>query len=272
MSFRQDPFSNSGGLRFGSGLPIGPAMRGLLIANALIFFVPSLFGLQDSWSDFLKLQPRAVILGGQVWQLVSYMFLHANFQHLFWNMLMLWMFGTALEHLWGTRPFLMYYFICGVGAALLQTIVAPTSYHLVLGASGAIYGVLLAYGLVYPDQIVLLFFVLPMRMKYVIWLAIGTSLVLSLVSVPGDSVAHLVHLGGALTGWLYLKQDWRMGAFGKRLRARRARRQMDRNAQASQNAQERSKSVDEILDKISEQGIDSLTEEEKRILREASRQ
>lgn len=277
MSFRQGAFS-SGGLQFGPGQPLGRALRYLLLANAALYFLPDLIAtmlpgqsgggqpLQDLW-----LQPGAVFAHGKIWQLVTYMFFHADFFHLFFNMLMLWMFGTPLEHHWGSRGFLSYYLVCGVGAALLQFFITPTSERYILGASGAIYGLLLAYGLAYPDRIILVSFIFPIRMRYFVWLMIGVSLLLGMLNAPGDRIAHFVHLGGALTGWLYLKQDWRLGALGRKLRGQGARRRMQQNTRRVERDAESRMTVDEILDKISAQGIDSLTEDEKRILREASR-
>jgi membrane associated rhomboid family serine protease len=154
-------------------------------------------------------------------QLVTYMFMHANFWHIFFNMLALWMFGTEIEYIWGPRRFLVYYLICGLGAAGLHFII--TGYTLthvdpetaailrdvpMLGASGAIYGILLAYGFMFPNrQLLLLFPPIPVKAKY---LVIGYGLIefFSGVSNMSDNIAHFAHLGGMLTG-LILLLIWR---------------------------------------------------------------
>jgi len=145
-----------------------------------------------------------------VWQLVSYMFLHAGLAHLFFNMIGLWMFGAELERTWGTRKFLQFYFLCGAGAGVCVVLVdlltgspnIPT-----IGASGAIFGVLLAYGMLFPDNPIWVWFLFPVKAKWFV-LGLGVINFLYLVKSPGSGVSHVAHLGGMLIGYLYLRSRY----------------------------------------------------------------
>lgn len=181
---------------FGPG-PLSPAVKALIIANVTMFvvmpFVPSV-------AAYLPLV-RADVMHGRVWELVTYMFLHGTVGHIFFNMLALWMFGTELERMWGTPFFVRYYFATGIAAGI-STIVfstAPT-----IGASGAIYGLLLAYGLTFPNRPLLLFLVFPVPAKYAVMIFGAIELFLS-ASDMGGSVAHVAHLGGLAAGYLLLR-------------------------------------------------------------------
>lgn len=137
------------------------------------------------------------------WQLVSYMFLHAGFAHIFFNLLALWMFGQAIENYWGTRRFSVYYFLTGIGAGLSQLLIgagAPT-----VGASGAVYGILLAFGMMFPERpIMLLFPPIPIKAKYFVLIFGGIEL-FSGVTGTSAGIAHFAHLGGMLVGYILIK-------------------------------------------------------------------
>jgi membrane associated rhomboid family serine protease len=193
---------------FGPG-PVTPAVKVLLIANIAVFvaevFAPSLVVL-------LGLSPQAVFHSAWLWQPVTYMFLHhpGGFGHILFNMLALWMFGVELERLWGTKFFVRYYFVAGIGAALTTLIVSmlpfqfatQVYYSTTVGASGAIYGLLLAYAYYYPDRPILLV-IFPVPAKYVVMILGGFALLSSMSG--GSGVAHATHLGGLLAGYIYLK-------------------------------------------------------------------
>lgn len=159
------------------------------------------------------------------WQLVTYQFLHdpSGIAHVAFNMFALWMFGRHLDRRWGWRSFIAYYLTCGVGAGLFHVAMAsvlPQHQGLVMGASGAVLGVLVAFGMTFPEQTVLLFFVIPMKAKHVVLLFAALELLLAWN--PQGGVANLAHLGGMLTGWLYLRYlpRWR-GLFSwSRIRGR----------------------------------------------------
>lgn len=264
-----------GGYGFGPGLPMTPVVRNLLIANGVLFLVGMLPGVDvNQLRQVFGFVPREAVGGLHVWQFVTYMFLHGSFAHIAVNMFYLWMFGTSVEGAWGSRPFLWYYLVCGVGGAILTWITGPGSGVAMIGASAAALGVLTAFTLMYPDRQVLVWFVIPVRIKVLFWFLVAIDL-LAAFNGRQDGIAHFAHLGGVLSGWLYLKQDWRLGAFGRRVRGQRARQKMERNAERTRRQEmdrdARMAEVNRILEKINREGMDALTEEELRILREASR-
>jgi membrane associated rhomboid family serine protease len=169
--------------------------------------------------DPLGLTPRSVIQVFGIYQLFTYMFLHSpyGFSHILFNMLALWMFGADLERTWGTRRFLQYYFLCGVGAGICVVIgnaLYGTLDTRTIGASGAIYGVLLAFGLLFPDTTVLFSFLFPIKAKYFVMI-IGAIAFMSSFAGSGGGVSHVAHLGGMLFGYLYLRSQFkRVDFFG----------------------------------------------------------
>ncbi len=183
-----------------------PAVKALLIANVAVFLFQMLAQslVQVRIERLFGLVPYEVVHHLFLWQLATYMFLHGGFFHIAFNMLALWMFGAELESLWGTQKFLRFYFITGIGAAIMTTLVGPNSYTVTIGASGAIYGLLAAYGLLFPDRVILLYFVLPIRAKYLV-LILGLITFWSSISATGGGIAHVAHLGGMIFGWLYLR-------------------------------------------------------------------
>ncbi len=295
--------------RFGIGSAWTPAVKTLILANIVCFVLQNLVDLVfkvdylQAWFALSPLsslaQPAQLAFREDfaVWQLFTYMFLHGDIWHILFNMLVLWMFGCELERFWGTKEFFRYYVICGVGAGLVHLLLNFNSAIPVLGASGAIFGVLAAFGLTFPDMIItfLLFFILPvqLRAKYLVMIVAAIALYLG-VRGPADGVAHFAHLGGMLVGFLYLKVNWPWKSSGRRnfdyqsysppgshspgftakisdwfKRRAEARRRMEivRRRQDEMHLRER---VDAILDKINEVGFDNLTPEEKQILKRAS--
>jgi membrane associated rhomboid family serine protease len=183
-------------------------VKWLLIINTAVFVLTGLLG--PSFAPdirVLELVPRAVLFHFALWQLVTYLFLHGGIWHLVFNMLTLWMFGTPLERDWGTRQFLKYYFICGVGAGicdvLLNALIGNWGTS-TIGASGAIYGLLLAFGVCYPDQTVLMGFLFPIKAKYMVMIYAAIELWMSLGS-GNTGVSNIAHLGGMAAGFLFLK-------------------------------------------------------------------
>jgi membrane associated rhomboid family serine protease len=193
---------------FGPG-PLTPAIKVLIGANVATFVVSLIV---PAITLRLGLRPAEVIGQLHVWQPVTYMFLHAGILHLLFNMLSLWMFGVELERMWGSKFFTKYYFATGIGAALTTLLLSfvPGSfgqllkYALTIGASGAIYGVLLAYGMYFPNRPIYVYGIFPLPAKYLVMIMGGISL-LSSMGGPGGGVAHTTHLGGLLVGYLYLK-------------------------------------------------------------------
>jgi membrane associated rhomboid family serine protease len=198
------PYASS--FSFGPG-PISTVLKALIAANVVMFIATLLF---RPLIGVLGLVPSEVLLQFRVWQLATYMFLHAGMFHILFNMLALWMFGAELERVWGTRFFLKFYFVCGIGAAALTVAFSLLPFDFarslrdvtIIGASGAIYGLLLAFAMYFPDRpILLIVFWVPARICVAILGAIA--LVTSLSEVGG--VANATHLGGLIVGYFYLK-------------------------------------------------------------------
>jgi membrane associated rhomboid family serine protease len=197
-------YPSSIGYSFGPG-GITPAVKILIIANVVLFVLNLIVPVMTLR---LGLTPRDVLTGFAVWQPFTYMFLHSTggFGHILFNMLSLWMIGTELERTWGTRFFTKYYFITGLGAAATQMLLGIFSdtfyYTTTIGASGAIYGLLLAYALYFPNRMLILFiFPVPARIAVLI---LGAIAFLSAMGGSGG-IAHSAHLGGLVVGYLYLK-------------------------------------------------------------------
>ena len=184
-----------------------PGVKWLLISNVVIFLVMYIGGNAISQHMLLlALTPIAVLEHFAIYQLVTYMFLHGGIDHILFNMLALWMFGMTLEQDWGTRRFLKYYFLCGIGAGLcdvtVNAIVGNWGTH-TIGASGAIFGLLLAFGVLYPDVTVLFFFIFPMKAKYMVMIVGGIAFLGALHVNSG--VSNIAHLGGMAFGYAYLR-------------------------------------------------------------------
>lgn len=178
------------------------AVKSIIIINVLVAIMTFLNeGLMSKW---FALNPIYFVY--KPWQLVTYMFMHGGFFHLFFNMYTLFIFGGVLERVWGTKKFLFYYFVTGVGAALIHIGVQwlTGDFALTVGASGAIYGLLLGYAMLYPDSVMLLMFP-PVRMKakWFVLIFAGIELLLGITGTQ-VSVAHFAHLGGLLVGLIVI--------------------------------------------------------------------
>lgn len=303
--------------------------KNLLILNVLAYLVGMLFGnraggLNDLFGLHFFLAPDFGL-----YQLVTYMFMHASLSHLFFNMFALWMFGCIVERTWGARKFLVYYMVCGIGAGLLQEMAQFAQFYMLavenihgfsvsqimtvakasaavinlwttVGASGAIYGILLAFGMLYPEERMFIFpLPVPIKAKFFVVGYAAIELFMAF-SISGDDVAHLAHLGGMLFGFLLIRY-WRRhpGRGYNRVGGRqffdsmrssweqRTHRKADttnsfghtstrsngeRNPDWDYNARRRAsqEEIDRILDKIRRNGYDSLTRDEKQTLFDAS--
>jgi len=224
--YRQSPYSR--GYRFNWSGFITPGLKVLILANVAVFFVQTLVGmfLGDEATIWINhvfgLVPYAVTHGLRVWQPFTYMFLHAGLFHILINMFVLWMFGRDLELTWGRRRFYSYYFVCGVGAAVINIIVKtipmlmgqPPSLVPTVGASGAIFGVLMANAVLFPDRkIWLIPFPITIAMRPYVAVMAAIEFFGTLGS-GGDNVSHICHLGGMLVGYIYLRR----GSFLYRVR------------------------------------------------------
>lgn len=231
--YRQGP-SRPPGPTFGVGVPgLTPMVKRimLLCTGVWLFQLVAALGFEIDVSRLLGVVPIDVV-GGMVWQPVTYMFLHSARDpfHLLFNMLMLWMFGGELERLWGGAAFVRYYVICGIGGGLGAVLLGlwaggihaaqPT-----VGASGAIFGVLVAYGLVLADRPILFMLIFPMKARTMVWIMVGLNFFYLLTQAQaGGNVSYIAHLAGGLTGFLFLKRIWRFGELYRELRWRVRRR------------------------------------------------
>jgi membrane associated rhomboid family serine protease len=196
---------------FGPG-PITPAIRALLIANVAVFLVT--YAFRDPMIDLFGLRPQAVLTEAWVWQLGTHMFLHdpGGFGHILFNMLLLWMFGVELERRWGSQAFMRYYLTTGVGAGVVTVLVSLLPFASTraiyavptIGASGAIYALLMAWAMLFPHRTMLFMMIFPLPARTVAAI-LGAIAFFSAVGGYNSGVAEFTHLGGMLVGWLYLQ-------------------------------------------------------------------
>jgi membrane associated rhomboid family serine protease len=193
---------------FGPG-PVTPAVKWIIWANVGAFVATILFPILI---DYLGLIPSAVFEHRWIWQPITYMFLHGGITHILFNMLGIWMFGVELERMWGTRFFVRYYAVTGIGAAITTLVVALLPFEataqtyraVTIGASGALYGLLLAFALYFPNRPILMFLLFPVPAKYFV-IIIGAISFMSSTSGRAPTIAHAAHLGGMVFGYFYLK-------------------------------------------------------------------
>jgi membrane associated rhomboid family serine protease len=244
-----------------------PAVRWLLILNVTVFLLQHLF--LNRHLDVLGLVPSAFLGRGFIWQIVTYMFFHGSILHILFNMLFLWMMGSEIERLWGSREFLKYYMITGAGAGLVNVLVQPRSSIPTIGASGAIFGLIIAFAMTFPDREILLYFFIRIKAKYFAIL-VGLVELLALFLMPSAPIARFAHLGGLVIGYVYLKRTH----LGRPLKSKLAAWQRDLAEAAERREEERRASmqaeVDRILDKINKQGISSLSDRERKFLEDRS--
>ena len=297
--------------------------KNLLVVNVLAFLAT--FVLERSGIDLVRLLGLHFFLASEfhIYQFITYMFLHGGFTHILFNMFALWMFGSVIERVWGPKKFLFYYICCGVGAGFTQELVQYVTYSMenlatyqyvnaggvqmttdayinlwtTIGASGAVYGILLAFGMIFPNErLFIIPFPFPIKAKWLIMGYIAIEL-FSAMSGPGDGVAHMAHLGGMLFGFLLIRY-WQKhpdssSSFGRsrgqeffdNLKRKYDARQGQQNMKAEHtsytphetdeeyNVRQRrnQEEIDAILDKIRKSGYDSLTKEEKKKLFDQSR-
>ena len=277
---------------FGSAMKRGfmrmpVAIRTIILINAIVFLIQMLGGQTlNNWVvPNLGFDPSFPTFLTQPWRLISYMFLHGGFLHFLFNMLWLWWMGRAVEETLGPRTFTVIYFAAGILGALLDAALALVfGSALVIGASGAVTGILVAFAMLFPTAPIMLFLFPPIQARYFVagWIAIDILFVGS-----GDGVARLVHLGGALGGYLLVKAhengrdlslviryvEYLFGRVkpsgGKKKRKRNPNMHVVQDAEIVDEVEQ--SELDAILEKISQKGYDSLTKEEKRKLFELSK-
>lgn len=279
---------------FGGFSVFPPVIKNLLIINGVVFFVKLMMKnitIDGVYAEDIIIRWFALMPIGtgyfEIWQLITYQFLHGGFSHILFNMFALWMFGMEIENQWGGKKFLIFYLLCGVGAGMLHLFISPllTGAAPTIGASGAVYGIMAAFALIYPNRLIYLYFFIPIKAKYLITFLILMEFML--VDSVGSGVAHLAHLGGAIVGFIFVMLDDRTNVELKdTINILKTRRRQSSNSffgkkAATQEAKYydieeddegiSQEEIDAILDKISQSGYKNLSEREKRILFEASK-
>ena len=263
------------------GLP--KAVKTLLLANIAGFLLFQIVGGQ--FVEIFGLIPRQVTGSLWLWQPITYLFIHGGLLHLLINLWILWMFGVPVEAQWGSREFYKFYFLCGLGAAATQILVAPHSDIPVIGASGAIYGLLVAFAMLYPEAVIYVYFFFPLKAAHAAVLFGLLEFYFSMNS-PGGRIAHFAHLGGMATGYAYLRWWWiakikiralwqtieESTPLGGIFSGARPRRAPPRRPEAPRPPEEpEMEDIDKILDKILASGLNSLTDKEREIMERYSR-
>ena len=311
MSYDPKGTYRPGGFGGFSFLP--PVIKNILIINVVVFFIQMIFdnlmfGDYPGWyvlHRYFALNPIVGVdqagqaYNFQIWQIFTYQFMHGGFSHIFFNMFMLWMFGMEIENIMGSKKFLFYYLLTGTGAAIFQLFLAPmfsAGLAPTIGASGAVFGIMVAFAMFFPDRMIFLYFLIPVKAKYLM----GFLVLIEFMAVGNMSiVAHLAHVGGAVTGFVFIlldrKNHYNIDALFDKIKmpsslssqGKEFRKSVSGMGFGKKNVQDAEffeinndkkpevnvdqKKVDEILDKISKSGYQNLTAEDKRILFEASK-
>ena len=254
--------------------------KNLLLVNILAFLATIILEQQHFSLEYWGGLNYFMAPDFHIYQIVTYMFLHGSFAHLFFNMFALWMFGCVIERTWGAKRFIFYYIFCGIGAGLCQELVQFIHYgnvpvtSITIGASGAVYAILLAFGMTFPEERIFIFpLPVPIKAKWFVCIYAAIEL-LSAMSSSGDGVAHMAHLGGMLFGFLLIRY-WQKRPYVKVVHQKpNTKTPPPRETDMEYNARKkaRQEEVDKILDKIRKSGYDSLTKDEKQRLFDASRE
>lgn len=243
----------------------------LIIINIIVFLLIELSGEKHLFFYILGLVPTEVINEYKIWQTFTYLFIHGDFFHIFFNLFVLWMFGKDLENDWGKKEFLFYYFTCGIGSGLLTTLISNNLFIPIVGASGAIYGILVAYGFSYPNKLILLYGIIPIKTKFMV-LGIGIIAFFATISSSQSSISHITHLFGMIIGIIYFSLNWKWKKlYLWYLKLRLKSLKIESSSQDFQKTISKVK-INKILDKLNDKGWDSLTNKEEELLIKASKQ
>lgn len=251
------------------------AVRNIIIANVAVFLIMFIFQAQRFFSFAFGLVPQWVWSRGYIWQLCSYMFIHAGLGHIFWNMFVLWMFGSEIENYLGKREFYKFYFITGIGSGIITFLFSTGSTIPVVGASGALFGVLVAFALLFPERRIYFYFLIPIKAKYFV-IIIGVITFFSTFTPGTSNISHLTHLGGLVIGYLYFRGRNIFRALHINIKnpfkniIRKIPKDRRRKSDHYDSDATLQEELDRILEKINRNGYDSLSEEEKQQLLLAS--
>ena len=251
------------------------AIKILISINFIIYVFQSLAGKEDIFFRLFGLVPNTFFTELMLWQPFTYMFFHAPFyssigiSHILLNMLGLWVFGRELEQAWGKEKFLKYYFLTGIGSGLTTYIFQMDSSNPVIGASGAVYGVLLAYGVSYPNRMLYIWGLIPVRSMWLV-IIMGAIAFFGLLG-KADGISHVTHISGMLIGYVLLKNKWKLSDVLFSLRKKTIEFQVQRKEDQELKKKIINRDVDIILEKIKNVGFSGLSDEEQSKLYEASK-
>ena len=251
------------------------AIKILVSVNFGIYILQSVSGKEDVFFRLFGLVPSTFISDLMLWQPFTYMFFHAPFyssvgiSHILLNMLGLWVFGRELEQAWGKTKFLRYYFITGIGSGLITYFFQMGSDNPVIGASGAVYGILLAYGVSYPNRMLYIWGLIPVRSMWLV-IIMGSIAFFGLLG-NADGISHVTHISGMLIGYVLLKKKWRWRDIWFAIRKKTIEFQVQRYEEKSIKNKMLQKDIDVILEKIQKVGFIGLSDREQSKLYEASK-
>jgi len=251
------------------------AIKILISINFVIYVLQSLAGKEDIFFRLFGLVPNVFISELMLWQPFTYMFFHAPYyssigiSHILLNMLGLWVFGRELEQAWGKSKFLKYYFLTGIGSGLITYLFQINSDNPVIGASGAVYGILLAYGISFPNRMLYIWGLIPIRS---IWLVVimGSIAFFGLLG-RADGISHVTHISGMFIGYTLLKKKWQLADIIFAMRKKTVEFQVQRKEDRALKKKSINRDIDMILEKIKEVGFSGLSNEEQSKLYEASK-
>lgn len=246
------------------------AIKLIVSVNFLIFILQTLSGLEGVLFQLFGIVPKRTFGELMLWQPFTYLFFHGGIWHVLINMFVLWMFGSELEKYWGKREFLRFFFFTGVGSGIVTVLFNLGSSTPVVGASGAIYGVLLAYGLMFPNKLVYIYFLIPIKVKYLVIL-IGTIAFFSSINPGYSSISHLTHLSGMIIGFVYLRSNFSWSTINHFVMYQKEEIKRRYEERKHEKRDALRVEVDALLDKINEVGYDGLSQAERDFLFKASR-
>ncbi len=251
------------------------AIKILVSVNFGIYILQSVSGKEDVFFRLFGLVPSTFLSDLMLWQPFTYLFFHAPFyssvgiSHVLLNMLGLWVFGRELEQAWGKTKFLRYYFTTGIGSGLITYFFQISSDNPVIGASGAVYGILLAYGISYPNRMLYIWGLIPVRSMWLV-IVMGSIAFFGLLG-NADGISHVTHISGMLIGYVLIKKKWRLHDIWFAIRKKTVEFQVQRYEEKSIKKKMLQKDIDVILEKIQKVGFIGLSDKEKSKLYEASK-
>ena len=245
------------------------AIKLLISINFIIFVLQTISSSEILFFPLFGLVPKLVWSEFMIWQPLTYMFFHGGVWHVLINMFVLWMFGSELERLWGKHHFLKFYFLTGIGAGVITMLFSFNSITPIVGASGAVYGILLAYGLIYPNRKIYLYGIIPIKS---IWFVISVGILAFISSINNSSnVSHLTHLSGMVVGYFVLKNPFRFREILFSIRKRFIEYNFKKEELKKSKRKNIERDLNFILDKINREGYESLTKDEQNQLYKSSR-